>query len=205
MPTQIFGYNREVLLGSRSSTMALVDNIIYIFLSAACHHASASEQTFLVTLSASGSIETGKYWKLGGGGRGGKWDLWSLAAEKINKCHLIRPISVSQWGLSSRSSNWHFSLLKQKEKTSEGRERGRRSAGAAGKATEKGGRLLLPPGHTWAGTYVPCALENKAFLEQHARVHTWQAEGNCSFLPYKVPSKASPCCWFPCADRSGNI
>lgn len=124
MPTQIFGYNIEVLLGSRSSTMALVDNIIYIFLSAACHHASASEQTFLVTLSASGSIETGKYWKLGGGGRGGKWDLWSLAAEKINKCHLIRPISVSQWGLSSRT--FKLTLLPFKAKRKRIRGEGKR-------------------------------------------------------------------------------
>lgn len=48
----------------------IVDNVISISLSAACHHASVSEQTFPVTLSATGSIGIGSIESWAGGGLG---------------------------------------------------------------------------------------------------------------------------------------
>lgn len=138
-----------------------MDNIICIFLSAAFHHSSVSEQTFLVTLSASGSIKTRQYWKLDRGG--GKEDLWSLAAGKINKYHIIRPISVSQWGLSSRK--FKLTLFSFKEKNpGEGKRKEKcwwcwksdRETGAtsAGETT-----LIVTRLNTRVGMYVPYVQE----------------------------------------------
>lgn len=44
----------------------------------------------------------------------------SLPAGKINKYHLIRPVSVSQWGLSSRKFKLTLFSFKEKKKTKQG-------------------------------------------------------------------------------------
>lgn len=126
----------------------------------------------------------------------GTCEAWQQ--KKINKRRLIRPISVSQWGLSSRKFKLTLLSFKEKKKKKirgEGKRKEKRWR--CWKSERERGTAPAPPGQTRAGTYVPRALEQpashrNAALGENAAFFVQPAEDNCSSLPFKVPGKASP-------------
>lgn len=112
-------------------------------------------------------------------GQGVGWEREGLVKphSRINKYHLIRPLSVSPWGLSSRKFKLTLFVFKEKNK-SWGRGRGRRSASAAGKVIEKPRRLSWRKGSLTVtrvkqrvGRYVPDVPERAHEASDREEAH----------------------------------